>query len=186
MTQNFKTIWRLALAIVVIAIVAMSLYSSYKYHNWLKKYEAEPYTDTIPFYVPIPKDSLVITYKTVTLPIAPSNPTPPDSLDTNVGKPVDTISVRDIPAPDSIDVKLPIIQKEYKDSLYHAWVSGYDVQLDSIKLFYERPVIPHDPLFEWSVGIQAGVGWFGDGFKPYIGVGVQIGIDLKKLKKRKH
>ena len=41
----------------------------------------------------------------------------------------DTITLHD-----SIDVQVPIYQKRYDDSLYTAWVSGYEPALDSIQL----------------------------------------------------
>lgn len=40
---------------------------------------------------------------------------------------------------DSIQVPLPIIQKRYDDSLYTAWVSGYQPALDSI-LLHQREI----------------------------------------------
>lgn len=40
---------------------------------------------------------------------------------------------------DSVDVILPYIQKEYRDSTYSAWVSGYkDVNLDSIQVYQKN------------------------------------------------
>ena len=36
----------------------------------------------------------------------------------------DTVRITDVKH-DSVDVILPVIQKEYKDSTYSAWVSGY-------------------------------------------------------------
>lgn len=36
--------------------------------------------------------------------------------------------------PDSLEIPIPIEQKRYDDSLYTAWVSGYQPQLDSIAL----------------------------------------------------
>ena len=36
---------------------------------------------------------------------------------------------------DSIDVPVPIVQKRYDDSLYTAWVSGFEPNLDSIRLY---------------------------------------------------
>ena len=40
---------------------------------------------------------------------------------------------------DSVDVILPLIQKEYRDSTYSAWVSGYqDVNLDSIEIYQKN------------------------------------------------
>ena len=40
---------------------------------------------------------------------------------------------------DSVQVELPYIQKEYSDSTYSAWVSGYkDVNLDSIRVYQKN------------------------------------------------
>lgn len=79
------------------------------------------YVDTIPFYYPVPKDSLVIRYKTVKLPM---------KKDTCTAK-GDTCTV----SVDSVEVEIPIASKEYEDSLYHLWVSGYNVSLDSINVY---------------------------------------------------
>lgn len=76
---------------------------------------------------------------------------------------------------DSIEVALPIEQKVYKDTMYTAWVSGYDARLDSIKV-YKNTRIVNTIVREdkrWSVGVQAGIGLTPKGIQPYIGVGVQ-------------
>lgn len=40
---------------------------------------------------------------------------------------------------DTVQVELPYIQKEYRDSTYSAWVSGYqDVNLDSIEIYQKN------------------------------------------------
>ena len=84
---------------------------------------------------------------------------------------------------DSIDVPIPIIQKRYDDSLYTAWVSGFEPNLDSIRLYqptiYEtitKTIIKPAPLI--TFGIQAGAGWGMLNQKPdiYIGVGGQVNI----------
>ena len=50
----------------------------------------------------------------------------------------DTVRITDIKH-DSVDVILPVIQKEYRDSTYSAWVSGYqDVNLDSIEVYQKN------------------------------------------------
>ena len=50
----------------------------------------------------------------------------------------DTVRITDIKH-DSVDVILPVIQKEYRDSTYSAWVSGYqDVNLDSIRVYQKN------------------------------------------------
>ena len=53
----------------------------------------------------------------------------------------DTVQLYDIKH-DSVQVELPYIIKEFKDSLYEAWVSGYqEVNLDSIRVFKEKQII---------------------------------------------
>lgn len=50
----------------------------------------------------------------------------------------DTVRITDVKH-DSVDVILPLIQKEYRDSTYSAWVSGYqDVNLDSIEIYQKN------------------------------------------------
>lgn len=84
---------------------------------------------------------------------------------------------------DSIDVPLPIMQKRYDDSLYTAWVSGFEPNLDSIRLYtpeitttITKTIVKPSPLI--SVGIQAGGGIGIINRKPdiYIGVGGQINL----------
>ena len=122
--------------------------------------------DTITFRRPIPVDSVVIRYVTVNLPIES------DSSNT------DTTTV-----PDSIKTIIPITQKEYKNSLYHAWVSGYMPSLDSIHV---RSIIQKETIYKptkpkrWGIGLQLGGGFtFHNGRyypAPYIGIGIHYNI----------
>ena len=82
---------------------------------------------------------------------------------------------------DSIEVPVPIIQKRYEDSLYTAWVSGFEPNLDSIDLrlptiteTITKTIVKPSPLF--SVGIQTGAGIGIITRQPdfYIGVGGQL------------
>ena len=82
---------------------------------------------------------------------------------------------------DSIEVPVPIVQKRYEDSLYTAWVSGFEPTLDSINLrlptiteTVTKTVVKPSPLI--TVGIQAGGGYGVFSRQPdiYIGVGGQI------------
>ena len=53
----------------------------------------------------------------------------------------DTVQLYDIKH-DSVQVEIPYISKEYQDSTYKAWVSGYqEVNLDSIRIFKEKQII---------------------------------------------
>ena len=74
---------------------------------------------------------------------------------------------------------IPISQKEYKDSTYHAWVSGYMASLDSIEV-YQKNILTTQTITEWrkpprlSFGITGGYGYgLGSGsFEPFVGIGV--------------
>lgn len=64
---------------------------------------------------------------------------------------------------DTIAVPVPIEQKRYDDSLYTAWVSGYEPALDSIAL--HQPEVVNTitrtivkPAPRWSIGPAVGVG----------------------------
>ena len=85
--------------------------------------------DTIPVLImaPIPKDSVVLRYETVKVPV----------FDTIRPLNADTLIT------DSITVEIPITQKVYEDSVYQAWVSGYKPSLDSIKVFQSVTTITH-------------------------------------------
>lgn len=95
-----------------------------------------------------------------------------DSLIDEIGNPpMDTI----------IEINVPRWQKEYKDSTYHAWVSGYEPALDSLQVYnktvYQTITIhEYQPKKKWAVGIQAGMGVGLNENKvittPYIGVGL--------------
>lgn len=69
-----------------------------------------------------------------------------------------------IEAHDTLLVEVPIEQKRYDDSLYTAWVSGYQPQLDSIALHQpevvttiERTIVKPAPRF--SIGPSVGAGF---------------------------
>ena len=122
------------------------------------------FVDTIPYYHPVPKDSVVIRYETVKLPIKK------DSCESKI----DTCTT----SPDSVEVKIPITQNEYKDSLYRAWISGYNARLDSIEVYTRTreiriPVPVPAKQKRWGLGLQAGYGYPG-GF--YVGVGVSYNL----------
>lgn len=80
-----------------------------------------------------------------------------------------------------IDIALPREQKEYGDTTYHAWVSGYQPQLDSINI-YNRVEYHTVTIREtrrpspWGLGVQVGLGLGTRDNKafatPYIGIGL--------------
>lgn len=123
------------------------------------------YVDTIPFYYPVPRESIVVRYEAVKLPI---------KKDTCTAK-GDTCTV----SVDSIEVEIPIASKEYEDSLYHLWVSGYNVSLDSINVYSRlREIKIPVPAKKkrWGLGLQAGYGFYPGQSGFYVGVGVSYNL----------
>lgn len=76
---------------------------------------------------------------------------------------------------DSVEVYVPIRQVEYRDTAYRAWVSGYDVRLDSIEVYRPTITVTRWKHKRWGLGVQVGVGWNGK-IEPYVGVGVSYNI----------
>ena len=84
---------------------------------------------------------------------------------------------------DSIDVPVPIMQKRYEDSLYTAWVSGYEPALDSIDLrlptiteTVTKTVVKPSPLITFGVQVGGGYGVFNRKPDVYVGIGGQINL----------
>ena len=98
----------------------------------------------------------------------------------------DTVRITDVKH-DSVDVILPVIQKEYRDQTYSAWVSGYqDVNLDSIQVYQKNifteinntKYVTKYKNRPFSLGLQVGYGFdfMNRQCSPYIGVGLQYNI----------
>lgn len=117
-------------------------------------------TDTIPYYKPVAKDSLVVRYETVKLPAV--RDTVRDSL-----------IYKDTLVHDSVNVILPITQKKYEDSTYTAWVSGFRPNLDSISIYRKTiyKTITEKPR-RFGIGVMGGYGYGTKGTTPFIGVGI--------------
>ena len=138
--------------------------------------------DTISYYKPIPKDSVVIRYITERLPVAD---------DKEVNFPINITDTIAMVAPDSANVVIPITQEVYEDSTYTAYVSGYKPSLDSIFIYPKTEVqtITNkvNDKSRWSVSVHAGYGLTltkQPTFSPYIGIG--ISYNLYTFKKLKH
>lgn len=115
-------------------------------------------TDTVPYVKPVARDSVVVRYVTKKLPI--------------VHDTVHPICI------DSAGVNIPLTQKQYCDSTYTAWVSGYEPSLDSIRVYKKREVVTvskiiKEPPNRFVVSLNVGYGITPqNGLQPYIGIGV--------------
>ena len=114
--------------------------------------------DTVPYVKPVARDSVVVRYVTKKLPI--------------VHDTVHPICI------DSAGVNIPITQKQYCDSTYTAWVSGYEPSLDSIRVYARGEVVTinkvkKEPPNRFVISLNIGYGLTPyNGLQPYIGVGV--------------
>lgn len=164
-----KGLYRLIVFFVVVVLFALNVYQCQRY-NELSPDSTTPadtliYFDTIPYFLPVPKDSLVIKYITVMLPV------PPDTTQDSLIMP---------PSQDSATVQIPITQKHYETTDYRAYVSGYRPSLDSIFVTRrtEQVVIRQQPK-KWNIGVQAGYGLSlqqQPTFTPFIGIGITYNL----------
>lgn len=195
MSKSSKVLWVAWVLLLIAWIVNFGTKNDYQ-----ESTERQTFVDTIPFYKPVPKDSFVIRYVTAKLPKTESK-LPNDVKESHesgeilqkthkIGKILfDSVNLGNDSfaheidfgnKPDSVDVDVPITQKVYSDdSTYTAYVSGYQVQLDSLIFQRKREVITitkWEPPKRWSIGVQAGYGMSRNGMQPYIGIGVSYNL----------
>ena len=116
--------------------------------------------DTTRVITPEPRDSVVLRYEYVKLPIA---------------KPIDTVT-----GIDSVVAELPIEQRHYSDTCYEAWVSGYKPTLDSLHIYTPTTTILHTRTVvdtkrrtrRWGISVGAGATLTPRGVEPGLFVGV--------------
>lgn len=89
---------------------------------------------------------------------------------------------------DSIPAPVPIMQKRYEDSLYTAWVSGFQPNLDSIKLYHPEvtnTVIKYVErhMQRLNIGASVGAGYGIINQKPDIFIGITLTWNFGKRKK---
>lgn len=137
--------------------------------------------DTIPYYKPVAKDSMVVRYERVKLPTSDDKPYYASVSITKPGNPISAENYAHKSAgniPDSVSIDLPITQKRYGDSTYTAWVSGYNPTLDSIYVYPRHETVTITNTIRqkprrWGLGVSAGYGYApGKGMVPWVGVGV--------------
>lgn len=115
--------------------------------------------DSVKKSYPVPVDSIIIRYATKSLAVAR------DCVAKDTTQSVN----------DSMKVQIPIFQKVYEDTLYKAYVSGYEPKLDSITIKQRTTYITHtirDKESRFRIGLQAGYGLTPKGMQPYVGVGL--------------
>lgn len=86
---------------------------------------------------------------------------------------------------DSVTVPIPIVQKRYDDSLYTAWVSGFEPNLDSIRvrqreIFTTITKIVERPASRIAIGPSVGLGYGIYQKQPDVYVGITATWNLWK------
>jgi len=85
-------------------------------------------------------------------------------------------------------VTLPKTVREYRDSTYHAVVSGYEPNLDRIEVFQKTVTISKietrvKEASKWSFGVDVGptvgYGFTPAGAQPFLGVGMTVGLQYR-------
>lgn len=116
--------------------------------------------DTIPDYLPAPKDSAHIKWVTKWLPVKPDTVTEWNIMNIH----------------DTVAVEVPITSKHYGTSEYDAWVSGFEPSLDSILVYQKETVITEvrtisKPTNKLSLDIVGGVNYntTSKEYTPHIG-----------------
>ena len=127
--------------------------------------------DTIPFYYPVPKDSVVVRYVAEKLPV----------VSEGVPKIADSVPQIAVSVPkDSVSVQIPIVQKVYENSTYKAYVSGFRPNLDSLIVYPTRQVVtivpPKEKPHRWHIGPSIGVGMTTNGIQPTLGITLTYSI----------
>lgn len=170
--------WLLVVALAIVGLVVSKPY-------WASLSLSKPWgtvsdttkvtvIDTIPYYKPVAKDSVVVRYERVKLPTSGDKPY---YASVSLSKPRDTAA----PSIDNVAMELPITQKRYGDSTYTAWVSGYRPALDSIYVYPRHETVTITNTINtirqkprrWGLGVSAGYGYApGNGMVPWVGVGV--------------
>lgn len=170
----------IVLSLFALAFIGSLLLNAHHYHIRRSKM---PYrdtitttiTDTIIYFKPIPKDSLILRYVTEKLAVSVAEfPKTGQERQDSVSK--------SAVSPDSIHVVLPITQKVYEDTCFTAYVSGYNASLDSIILHPRHKLITireYKKTKRWGIGIQVGYGLTiteTPGLAPYIGIGISYNL----------
>lgn len=83
---------------------------------------------------------------------------------------------------DTMWVDVPRVQKRYEDSLYTAWVSGYEPRLDSISVYRKTIEVTRMETVtknkRFNVGLTGGFGYGIFSHKPDVWVGVGCTLRL--------
>lgn len=166
----------ICLLVYIASVVAAFLGGMWIGHDLTERQQADSVivtvTDTVPYYQPVAKDSMVVRYETRNLKVAMAS----QQKELQQTELHDTVR-------DTVAVEIPITQKKYEAEDYRAYVSGYEPNLDSIfvreKTVRETVTIPvkqKQNRFGFGVGVGAGYGIINK--KPDIFIGGTVNMRI--------
>ena len=157
MTKKLWIVYGGVFVVLFMNVALMRHYFKGQTEEW-KDTVRETVVDTVTYDKPVARDSLVVRYVRVRVPVVR------DTLHSI--------------CTDTIQVDMPVTQKRYEDSTYTAWVSGYEPSLDSIRVYARKDVVTinkiiKEPPKRFVVSFNVGYGLTPqNGLQPYIGIGV--------------
>lgn len=168
---------KIVVTLIAVVMCSLSFYVGRKTSGNINQQEIDVvdtiiHIDTIAYLLPIPRDSVVIQYEQIVVPI-----TPPHCDSIEHCSDSDNVSVE--VTQDSATIHLPITQQVYETDAYKAYVSGYRPSLDSIFIMNKMTEVivkKQVKTNRFNIGVQAGYGLTPKGFQPYVGFGVSIRI----------
>ena len=158
--------------VAVVLLAALAIYNRCSSRAEVVKVERDTVVihDTVPYYHPAPKDSAIVKYVTRYLPVVKRDTA---WLDQSMSDHFADVSKM---IHDSVPVEVPITSKHYGNKNYDAWVSGFEVSLDSIKVYKETQYITErvtlsKPPNKWELDAVAGLDYniTSQHFTPYAG-----------------
>lgn len=136
--------------------------------------------DTIYIKTPTLTGTQQLGYISATLPIYRPPQFSGDQTDTQHSEPTDIdqeVELQRSEPPDSATVEIPIEQKQYTGENYEAWVSGYQPQLDSLRIYADTKTITTSTEVtrwktkRWGLSVGAGVTATPKGVQPGVFIG---------------
>lgn len=167
----------IVVALIVVVMCLLSFLVGRKVSGNINQQESEVvdtiiHIDTVAYLLPIPRDSVVIRYDHIAVPIVPTHCDSIEHCSDNDNVTVDV-------SQDSATIHIPITQQVYETDSYKAYISGYRPSLDSIFIMNKMTEVivkKQAKANRFNIGVQAGYGLTPNGFQPYVGFGVSIKI----------
>lgn len=173
---------------VVIAVIFVALFVGdfvFGYHQGKKNISADTSSTTVissDYKAPKPVKEVGVGEVSIPLAIFPTS-----GKWSNTSKHVPDTAIlgtysHDMGTNDSLRVHIPLTQKEYRDSNYIAYVSGFMPKLDSIQVkskVITRTITNTKTKFRtWNIGLTGGYGYgfASHKFEPFLGVGVTLNL----------